>query len=511
MESLLTTDERSLAEAISAAAYCNPFLPERIEHERSALGQDFVEGTQPWNVHPDSLNQNLLQLQQRAEKLVETLLARLQEGKRLAKCDVAPYEDVVLFVLYHRFLPLFQELIGDQSAGATRPARRAVVFYRDFSADASRFFNHPSARQPSPNDLAHLFACFFQMRRAFDRIFECIIGVSQPTIRLRAQAWQSIFTHDLRRYRGTLYNRMGELTTLVTGPSGTGKELVARAIGLARYVPFDHESRRFREDSGGSFHPLNLSALSPMLIESELFGHRRGSFTGALNDHTGWMEVCSPAGTVFLDEIGEIEPEVQVKLLRVLENGSFQRIGDTTTIQFKGKIIAATNRDLAREMQAGRFREDLYYRLCSDLVTTPSLAARLRNDAGELDHLILYSARRLIGEDAPELAHEVRAWIDRHLGADYAWPGNVRELEQCVRNVLVRGEYHPTGADDDRPSNEHKSLADAIHEGRLTADELLDRYCASVYGQTKSYVETARRLGIDRRTVKMRIDRRAGA
>src|SRR6185369_6170470 len=119
------------------------------------------------------------------------------------------------------------------------------------------------------------------------------------------------------------------------------------------------KKKEFTEDFAGSFHALNLSALSPTLIESELFGHRRGAFTGALEDRAGWMEVCPPLGTVFLDEIGELDPAIQVKLLRVLQTRMFQRLGDTATRVFRGKIIAATNRDLD---SAKDFRRDFYYR-----------------------------------------------------------------------------------------------------------------------------------------------------
>ena len=119
-----------------------------------------------------------------------------------------------------------------------------------------------------------------------------------PAARLRGAVWQSIFTHDMRRYRRSLYRRMGAITTLVTGPSGTGKELVARAVGMSRYIPFDAKTQTFSAGFRGAFHTLNLSALSPTLIESDLFGHRRGAYTGALEDRAGWRnashwEPCS--------------------------------------------------------------------------------------------------------------------------------------------------------------------------------------------------------------------------
>jgi transcriptional regulator with GAF, ATPase, and Fis domain len=268
---------------------------------------------------------------------------------------------------------------------------------------------------------------------------------------------------------------MHDVTTLITGPSGTGKELVARAIGLSRYIPFDPERETFAATLDGAFHALNVSALSPTLIESELFGHRKGAFTGAVQDRIGWLEACPPFGAVLLDEVGEIDAAIQVKLLRVLQTREFSRIGETTPRAFQGKLIAATNRDLAAEMRAGRFREDLYYRLCSDLIVTPSLRDQLRDAPEELRNLVLFVSERVVGaEGAAELADEVLACVGRDLGPDYPWPGNVRELEQCVRNVLVRKEYRPPATAQRAPAGD---LAAELGEGSLTAEELLRRYC----------------------------------
>src|SRR4030095_10393718 len=268
-------------------------------------------------------------------------------------------------------------------------------------------------------------------------------GGSQSAACLRAAVWQSIFTHDMRRYRRVLYKRMGDFTTLIMGPSGTGKELAARAIGLSRYIPFNPETLTFGEDFTAAFHPLNLSALPATLIESELFGHRRGAFTGAIQDRRGWLELCRPLGTIFLDEIGDLDAAIQVKLLRVLQTRTFQALGDTTDRHFAGKLIAATNRDLSQAMQDGHFREDFYYRLCSDLIVTPSLQEQLRESPEVLRELLLFIARRVAGVEAEALAEEVETWIVQHLSRDYEWAGNIRELEQCVRNVLVRKEYRP--------------------------------------------------------------------
>ena len=183
-----------------------------------------------------------------------------------------------------------------------------------------------------------------------------------PAARLRASIWQSVFTHDMRAATGACCTGEWAISpTLITGPSGTGKELIARAIAGSRYVPFDAERMEFADAAGESFLPINIAALSPALIESELFGHRRGSFTGAVGDRKGWLEACPPAGSVFLDELGEMDLSIQVKLLRVIETRRFSAVGDTVAREFQGKLIAATNRDLPAEIRAGRFREDLYY------------------------------------------------------------------------------------------------------------------------------------------------------
>ena len=256
-------------------------------------------------------------------------------------------------------------------------------------------------------------------------------------------------------------------------------------------------------DGARAFFPINISALSPTLVESELFGHRRGAFTGAVADRKGWLETCPEAGSVFLDELGDLDPSIQVKLLRVIETRTFHPVGDTAGKQFQGKLIAATNKDLAKAMRQGQFREDLYYRLCSDQVATPSLAEQLADSPGVLRELVFYMARRVAGAEGEDLAGDVMRWIEGKLGTGYAWPGNYRELEQCVKNVLIRRNYRPSGMGSEDPVEEFAAEARA---GRLTADELLGRYVTIVYSRTGSYEETARRLGLDRRTVKSKVD-----
>ena len=500
----LTPEQRRLLQAGSQLAYCNPFLPERIALERSVLGAEFLEGETVWSqqvADPDRPRPNVVRLAQRLEQTAEAVRTQLDSGASATAQELTLYEDTVLHMLYLRWWTRFYE--ADCEPAASKPPATRWRFYNHFLADWRRFLEIDGVTLPGGHEPVHTFACFRQIWRAFDRTLRDIIGASMPAARLRASIWQSIFTHDMRRYRRTLFSRMGEFATLVTGPSGSGKELVARAIGMSRYAAFDDRRLTFADDGAGSFFPINISALSPTLVESELFGHRRGSFTGAIADRKGWLETCPALGSVFLDELGDLDPAIQVKLLRVIETRTFHPVGDTASMEFRGKLITATNRDLAAFMRQGKFREDLYYRLCSDQIATPSLADQLADSPAVLPDLTLHIARRVAGPEAPDVAAEVADWIEKHLGPSYAWPGNYRELEQCVKNFLIRRDYRPTHAAPDDPAD---ALAADTRAGRLTADDLLSRYVTLVYGRTGSYEETARRLGLDRRTVKAKID-----
>ena len=489
----LSSTERSFLTAVSQLAYCNPFLPERAECERAALGRDY-EGEPVWSLpveDPERPRANVWRINARLEPLAEQLRTRLLASNQMRESDLVLYEDGILHLLYNRYYPKFVDASSRKDAG----------FYRDFLTDWKHFYPD-RITFPSHHEPVHTFACYRQIQRAFEQIFHAIIGGSLPAARLRAAVWQSIFTHDMRRYRRTLYARMSDFATLITGPSGTGKELAAQAIAKSRYVPFDDRKLLFAGDAV-SFFPINISALSPTLVESELFGHRRGSFTGAIGDRKGWLETCPQLGSVFLDELGDLDPAIQVKLLRVIETRTFHPVGDTASQRFHGKLIAATNRDLAADIRGGRFREDLYYRLCSDQIATPSLSEQLADSPQVLRELVVHVARRIAGDEGEELAAEVTGWIEQHLEPGYAWPGNYRELEQCVRNVLIRRDYRPSRS---APEDPVERFTADLRAGRLTADQALSRYATMVYKQTGSYEETARRLEIDRRTVKSKID-----
>ncbi len=501
---LFTTADRAFAYAVRKVNACNPFLPERIAAERSALGGDFEERGADWNTRPPAArpSPNHDALTRRCSEVMRRGRAAWPSDGGVSQDDATAYEAVVGYWLYQTYAARFDAFIlaALEGRGGAR-----VDFYPAFRADADAAFNLPGFVESfgSRQDAPHLFASAFQIRRAFHSIFRSLVGGSAPMARLRAAIWQSIFTHDLARYRRGLHARMADFATLITGPSGTGKELVARAIAMSRYVPYDAKRGGFAGEFSTGFYPLNLAALSPTLIESELFGHRRGAFTGALADRAGWMEVCPPSGAVFLDEIGEVGTDIQVKLLRVLQSRTFQPLGGTDSKRFVGKIIAATNRDLPAEIRSGRFREDFYYRLCSDQLTTPSLREQLDAAPSEMETLVEHIAGRMLEpEETESFTRDTLGWIERNLGRRYAWPGNFRELEQCVRNLILRGEYRPAGPLLREGPEDWNGL---IRSGGLTAEELLRRYTRVVFAQAGSIEETARRLDLDRRTVKARL------
>lgn len=492
--SILSKDEQHFLSSVAELGYGNPFLPERIAFEKAALGREFVEAGPVWSASvsdPDSEPPNVTAIHKKLDSLMEFLPARLAAASDVSDEELVSYEESVHYLLYQRYHAQFVAAQGKWR------------FYREFLADWHRLCHIPVKRFESGLDPGHVFACFRQIQRAFHHIYDNIIGNSMPAARLRASVWQSVFTHDMRRYRRVLYKKMGDFPTLITGPSGTGKELIARAIAGARYVPFDPERMEFADAPGATFLPINIAALSPTLIESELFGHRRGSFTGAVGDRKGWLESCPLWGSVFLDELGEMDLAIQVKLLRVMETRAFSAVGDSVTRQFQGKLMAATNRDLPAEIRGGRFREDLYYRLCADLIQTPSLADQIRDSPQVLHELLHYMTTRTVGDEAERCLPEVENWIGKHLPADYAWPGNYRELEQCVRNVIIRRSYQPL--EQTAPGRENE-FYERFRACSLSADELLAHYAARVYRLTGSYEEAARKMGLDRRTVKAKVE-----
>jgi DNA-binding NtrC family response regulator len=218
-------------------------------------------------------------------------------------------------------------------------------------------------------------------------------------------------------------------TVLITGESGTGKELVAKNI-------HSHSSRSHKP-----FVPLNCAAIPKEILESELFGHEKGAFTGAVNTRIGRFELANH-GTLFLDEIGELAPPLQVKLLRVLQEREFERVGGIKTLRVDVRIIAATNRNLEKAVEEGTFREDLYYRLNVIPLKLPPLRKMKEDIPLMVEYFITHMARRK-GKEPPTISEEAMQCL-----SGYKWPGNVRELENLVERMLILKEGEIVAPDD---------------------------------------------------------------
>ena len=289
---------------------------------------------------------------------------------------------------------------------------------------------------------------------------------------------------------------------LVTGESGTGKELIARAI---------HEySPRRKNDMVA----INCGAIPENLLESELFGHEKGSFTGAVARRSGRFEQCDN-GTLFLDEIGDMPPSVQVKLLRVLQEGTFSRVGSNETLKSDVRIVAATNKDLANEVAEGEFREDLYYRLNVVEIHLPALRDR-PEDIPLLSEFFLQRLARKYGLARIRLSGEAVETLQKH-----HWPGNVRELENTMARACALATSDLLLPDDiplaRSPFSEHRKINDAfdaiISVAPTEGNDLLEwcqhRLAVRIFEDTHGNLkETARRLGITQTAVRSIIDSR---
>jgi two-component system response regulator HydG len=273
-------------------------------------------------------------------------------------------------------------------------------------------------------------------------------------------------------------------SVLIVGESGTGKELCARAI--------HQRSRRAQ----GPFIKVNCGALTETLLESELFGHEKGAFTGAIKRKLGRFELAD-GGTLFLDEIGDVSPAMQLKLLRVLQEREFERVGGETTVKIDVRVVSATNKDLKAEVAAGRFREDLYYRLHVVPIQVPPLRERRADIALLCAHFI-----EKLG---PKTNLRVRGIDDEALARlmAYRWPGNVRELENAIEQALVFADGETVAVAALPPFLRGEPSADTldIPRGEMALPDILEdlerQLIQKAYTKAKGVkTETARLLGI---------------
>ncbi|MFP4347996.1 MAG: sigma 54-interacting transcriptional regulator [Desulfococcaceae bacterium] len=486
MERHLSPEDRHFFSLVRDATFANPFGDERIEIDLEIIrSSPRVSDTE-----------RIRRLTREVHKRVKRLETKKEIGiDQFPEADRGLMKNVLLFDFFHQYIDRFDRLIPDQLKAGDTSIR--VPFASDALALLHRRGFHSA-------EAGHYFSLCYQLRRAFYFIEHNLIGRSACTKRLRRDLWNNVFTHDIGLYDTYLWNRMEDFSTLVLGETGTGKGASAMCIGRSGFIPFDDKKGCFVESFCRSFVSINLSQYPETLIESELFGHRKGAFTGAVDDYKGVFDRCSPYGAIFLDEIGEVSVPVQIKLLQVLQERTFASVGSHRKKRFSGRVIAATNQPIQDLRGQGKMRQDFFYRLCSDVIVVPPLRQRIQEDPKELDDLLAHTVTRIIGSPSPELVDLVREEMKKAPGNQYRWPGNVRELEQCTRRILLKRRYEGDLLDSSGDLSTH--LAEGIARETWDAQELISGYCYLLYQRHGTYEAVARRTGLDRRTVKKYIE-----
>lgn len=485
----LAPEEKKFFKTVYNAAFANPF-----SKTRERLDQK-IAGLFPSATRREVKDMCVKEVGLRIKKLEKENKGRLglyrEDDQELLRV-------VYLFDIFHKFRDRFDQLINDQIKAGDTPV---PVSFAEEAREAV------TAKGFKDRHFYHYFALSFQLRRAFYFISHTLVGKSPCMKELKKHLWYNVFTYNIELYDRFLWNRMEDFSTLLLGETGTGKGTAAQAIGRSGFIPFDPKTGCFAESFTRAFSSLNLSQHPETLLESELFGHTKGAFTGAVENYQGVFNRCSPHGAILLDEIGEIPAHVQIKLLQVLQERHFTPVGAHEASRFNGRVIAATNRPRA-EIEDGKiFRDDFYYRLCSDIIEVPPLRMRIRETPSELNDLLDFTIQKMTGSHAPQLTGKVKTIIDRRLGKDYPWPGNVRELEQCVRSVLLRRDYRGKAKNLEKPDLLH-TLHQGIKENTIAVADLVSGYCRLLYRTHGTYEEVARKTGLDRRTIKKYITRR---
>lgn len=475
-----TPEQQDFFQQIADLAFVNPFSAEREQADCRLL-----------KIQPGSMS-----LAQRSEKIQDLLTEQLKQLQPLAEFRLDHYSGKLhqlmqfawLFYVFHEFQDRFSQFIAQQQQAGDAALNLPCAEILMTRLAKAGFDTHAQAKY---------IGLFYQLQRGFHFINSSVSGQSPAIIELRIRLWNNIFTFNPHWYLDYLCGRMEEFSTLLLGPTGSGKSLVARAIGCSGFIPFDLQRKRFQESFTRSFQAINLAQFPTSLLEAELFGHKKGAFTGAIENHEGLFARCSANGAVFIDEIGDIDLPTQVKLLNVIQDRVFSPVGSHEKLRFSGRVISATNQNIDHLRKQGLFRDDLYYRLCSDVIEVPGLQQRLEQDPQELSDLIAGLLQRVISAPDQRLITRIEHKIRATVPANYHWPGNVRELEQCIRRICLTGSYTISPAADNSPQSNFEFGTEEI-----SAQQLQQRYCRFLYHKHGSYETVARITGLDRRTAK---------
>jgi len=479
----LNSEQGDFFKQIAVLAFANPFSPQRELADCHLLG-----------IEPGTID-----IFHRSDRIQILLLEQLQKLQPLDSFLITNYHGISqtnikfawLFFQFHEFQDQFNQFIEDLKLAGDKaielPFARSLI-------------NRFQLAKFTTEETEKFIALFYQLHRGFYFISSTISGDCPAIIELRTRLWNNIFTFNPQWYMDYLCGKVEDFSTLLLGATGTGKTLIAHTIGCSGFIPFDLSKKCFKDSFTRSFQTINLSQYPASLLESELFGHKKGAFTGAIENHQGLFSRCSEYGAIFIDEIGDIDIPTQVKLLNVIQDRLFCAVGSHEKRRFSGRVISATNRNIEQLRKEGQFRDDLYYRLCSDVIEVPSLQQRLLENPKELDLLIVSILQRVTDIPAPLLVSRIEKCIRENVPADYPWPGNIRELEQCIRRICLTGKFSIKRPDKLTDYSSGFSIDD--DSDGTSAQLLLQQYCRFLYDRHNSYEAVARVTRLDRRTVK---------
>ena len=471
------------------AVYANPFSKERELIDQSIVGEGCT------------LSGHLL-----VEKMIATLkewtdrIKNKKVNETLDHKNYAAFKSTILLACFYEFHHEF-----DQHFYLEKENRKHLPKFKS-SEDISGFLRQFTDFKDY--EVSKYISIFYQMRRAFLLIQSRIIGDSIHSNSIRKQLWDCVFTQNPRIYENFLWENMNDFSILLLGPSGTGKSLAAKTIGESSFVPFDFKQKQFLFNYQESYYSVNLSEIPESLLESTLFGHKKGSFTGAVSDHLGVLRQVPNNGCLFIDEIGDANTSIQLKLLRVLQERTFSAVGETQLHRFSGRILAATNKDIPSSIAKGQMRLDFYYRLSSQKIKFPSLKERIQASENELLFLVKYIITNVLKIDDKNLVDETFRILNCKELEQYEWQGNIRELEQAVRQTIVTGTFNKENILHDRahdPKSYHDIL-DQLVKNPISVEILTQSYIEKLHLKYKNLSKVGRMTGLDWRTIKKYLD-----
>jgi DNA-binding NtrC family response regulator len=507
---------RQMLARIAQLALMNPFDPRRLALARAVV---------PYGLRPERLpGDELLDAQYRLLDVVSRVADRIGDPAVASPEDLAMYRAAAIYALWDEHRDGIQALVRADGV--------EVPFWDKFVATYGRLrLDQADLGVPAPG---HLLALMVQWWRNVAIISKSLPGNAPCVVALRVAVFRANMGPDLCTYAAGLYRCMDEIPVLITGETGTGKERVATCIGQGGYIPFDEQKRCFVMPYRTAMHVKNLSTVPHDLLASELFGQKRGSFTGATADRVGLFAIVVAYGSLFLDEIGEIPEWVQVMLLRPLENREIVAVGDTQPREILGRAIFATHQDLEAKCAAGEFRADLLERMNGVRIHLPPLRNILAESPEELwryvkgfltDRKITDAARRDVW------TQQIVTYIRKEM-AGHGWTRNLRELRHLTERFLLSEGTMPKPKVVPAPLGPVMQAASAEEEesvasrapmtvampssgffgprakrGELQAEDLLRAYVTEVYVlNDMNLAETARITGLDWRTVRKLID-----